>query len=182
VQRGLDELQQMRDAIDAGRAIGAPAALIAQLEGFDAARAAAAPAQALSRRAPTAPASPPPAPAAAVRPAEARPPRAEPLPPVERSDPDLERLDEIALTARSRLERREEPTIGAARDRRRARERRSDGRRGRAGDLDYSAAGSGGFRTATATAARRRGRLAFRRGPRGAPRRRASTRACSTCC
>ena len=37
VQRGLDELQQMRDAIDAGRAIGAARGLIAQLEGFEAA-------------------------------------------------------------------------------------------------------------------------------------------------
>jgi chemosensory pili system protein ChpA (sensor histidine kinase/response regulator) len=36
VQRGLDELQQMRDAIDAGRAIAPVSGLIAELEGFEA--------------------------------------------------------------------------------------------------------------------------------------------------
>ncbi len=36
MQRGLDELQQMRDAIDAGRPIGAAAGLVAQLENFEA--------------------------------------------------------------------------------------------------------------------------------------------------
>jgi chemosensory pili system protein ChpA (sensor histidine kinase/response regulator) len=35
VQRGLDELQQMRDAIDAGRAVHAAAGLVGQLESFD---------------------------------------------------------------------------------------------------------------------------------------------------
>ena len=54
VQRGLDELQQMRDTIDAGRALGAAGALIAQLEGFDATRASAP--QSSSQRAPAAPA------------------------------------------------------------------------------------------------------------------------------
>jgi chemosensory pili system protein ChpA (sensor histidine kinase/response regulator) len=39
VQRGLDELQQMRDSIDAGRAVHAAAGLIAQLESVDASRA-----------------------------------------------------------------------------------------------------------------------------------------------
>jgi chemosensory pili system protein ChpA (sensor histidine kinase/response regulator) len=103
VQRSLDELQQMRDAIDAGRAINAPLALIAALEGFDVERAeVAAPAQ--SRRATTPPpAAPPPteraaAPAAPVRPAEPpRPTRAAPLPPIELEDADLKRLAEIDL-------------------------------------------------------------------------------------
>ena len=36
VQRGLDDLQQMRDAIDAGRTPSAAPGLIGQLEGFDA--------------------------------------------------------------------------------------------------------------------------------------------------
>ena len=42
VQRGIDELQHMRDAIDTGRAISPAAGLVAQLERFDAERAAAA--------------------------------------------------------------------------------------------------------------------------------------------
>jgi chemosensory pili system protein ChpA (sensor histidine kinase/response regulator) len=36
VQRGLDELQQMRDAIDSGRAIASVSGLVAELEGFEA--------------------------------------------------------------------------------------------------------------------------------------------------
>jgi HPt (histidine-containing phosphotransfer) domain-containing protein len=55
VQRGLDELQQMRDSVDAGRAISPAAALVAELEGFDAARAEPAAAPAPSPRAPAIP-------------------------------------------------------------------------------------------------------------------------------
>ena len=87
VQRGLDELQQMRDSIDAGRAISPAAALVAELEGFDAARAEPAAAPAPSQRAPAIPATPPSAPVRA----------AEPLPPVERVDLDLAQPDEIVL-------------------------------------------------------------------------------------
>jgi chemosensory pili system protein ChpA (sensor histidine kinase/response regulator) len=35
IQRGLDDLQQMRDAIDTGRAVAAPTELVAALEGFE---------------------------------------------------------------------------------------------------------------------------------------------------
>jgi chemosensory pili system protein ChpA (sensor histidine kinase/response regulator) len=96
VQRGLDELQHMRDAIDAGRATGDAAGLIAQLESFDSQRAEAAVA-APSQRAAT-PASPPPAAAAPVRPAAAppKPPRAEPPPSVDLADA-LKQLEEIDL-------------------------------------------------------------------------------------
>ncbi|HEY3516468.1 MAG TPA: response regulator, partial [Gammaproteobacteria bacterium] len=99
VQRGLDELQQMRDGIDAGRPIGAAAALIAQLESFAAPHAAAAAPQAPSQRAPAAPASPAP----------------EPLPPVEWADPDVAQPDEIDLDMPEvSSEPREDPTIEAA--------------------------------------------------------------------
>ena len=104
VQRGLDELQHMRDAIDAGRAINAAAALIAALEGFDVERAevAAAPAPAQQVTTPPPAAQPPTqraaAPAAPVRPAEPpRTTRAASLPPIELEDADLKRLAEIDL-------------------------------------------------------------------------------------
>ena len=107
VQRGLDELQQMRDAIDAGRAIAAAAPLVAQLEGFNPAHAAAAAPHAPSQRASAAPASPPPVPATLVR-------AAEPRPPVELADRKLARPDEIELdTPDVSSEPREEPTIEA---------------------------------------------------------------------
>ena len=86
VQRGLDELQHMRDAIDAGRAIGAAAGLVAQLESFDSDRAEAATAQAPLRAA-TPPASPP----------------------VEIDDVDFARVEEIELSSASPP--LEEPTI-----------------------------------------------------------------------
>ncbi len=70
VQRGLDRLQQMRDAIDAGRGVEAAVDLVAQLEGFEAPAApvGAAPAEpavsAPTARAPVAPPAPPVEPAA----------------------------------------------------------------------------------------------------------------------
>ncbi|HXS79634.1 MAG TPA: Hpt domain-containing protein [Gammaproteobacteria bacterium] len=98
VQRGIDELQHMRDAIDAGRAISPAAGLVAQLEGFDAERAEAASAPAPTPHAAKPPASAPPAPAAPTRPSAAalKPPRAEPPPPIDLADA-LKQLDEIDL-------------------------------------------------------------------------------------
>jgi chemosensory pili system protein ChpA (sensor histidine kinase/response regulator) len=69
VQRGLDELQHMRDAIDAGRLASAASELVAELEGYaEPAAAPAAPATSATRPAPAAPASSqaPPAPPAAA--------------------------------------------------------------------------------------------------------------------
>jgi chemosensory pili system protein ChpA (sensor histidine kinase/response regulator) len=119
VQRGLDELQQMRDAIDAGRAVAAALDLVAQLEGFDAARdaEAAAVSQATS----------PPVAAAAHVPPEA-PPSAEAREPavdfgraatLDLADADLEQLENIVLgaepaDARVAAEPFEEPTIEEA--------------------------------------------------------------------
>jgi chemosensory pili system protein ChpA (sensor histidine kinase/response regulator) len=112
VQRGLDELQHMRDAIDAGRATSSAAGLIAQLESFDAERAEAAAAPAPSQRAAAPAASPPPAPTAPARPAAAtpKPPRAEP-PSVDLADA-LKQLDEIDLGSPAPPRQpREEPTV-----------------------------------------------------------------------
>ncbi len=63
VQRGLDELQHMRDAIDAGRLASAASGLVAELEGFaePAAATPAAPAAPLGPAAPAAAEAPPPA-------------------------------------------------------------------------------------------------------------------------
>ncbi|HWN38509.1 MAG TPA: chemotaxis protein CheA, partial [Gammaproteobacteria bacterium] len=99
VQRGLDELQQMRDSIDAGRAINPAAALVAQLESFDAARTEPAAAQ-------------PPAPVAPVRPVEVRPPGAVPPPPVDLTEPEVAQVDEIDL-APEQAQEHDEPTIEA---------------------------------------------------------------------
>ncbi len=87
VQRGLDELQQMRDAIDAGRGVAPVAALIAQLEGSEAPVVASAAAPA-----PVAPVAA--APVAPLSPAEpaAEAPRAAP-PPVERKSADVPAID-----------------------------------------------------------------------------------------
>lgn len=63
VQRGLDELQQMRDAIDAGRAIIAASGLVAELEGHEA------PVVAQSASAPPPPAAEVPAPSLELEPA-----------------------------------------------------------------------------------------------------------------
>jgi chemosensory pili system protein ChpA (sensor histidine kinase/response regulator) len=89
VQRGLDELQQMRDAIDAGRAISPLATgIIRQLESFDVTRAEASAAQPPSQRA----AAPPPS----QPPAAAPPARAEPSSPVDIAEA-LKQLDAIDL-------------------------------------------------------------------------------------
>ena len=99
VQRGLDELQHMRDAIDAGRTTFATSELIAQLEGFEATvvgRAEAEPDEAQAAVAPPAAASPP-----ASEP-EAQPPPAvadeEDVPAIELADADLEALESIVLS------------------------------------------------------------------------------------
>ncbi|HSC16452.1 MAG TPA: Hpt domain-containing protein, partial [Gammaproteobacteria bacterium] len=115
VQRGLDELQHMRDAIDAGRAIGAAGGLVAQLESFDADRAEAATAQAPDR-ASAPPASPPPAAAIPSRPAAASPPGGAEAPTAGFPDIDLERVEEIELSSElpQPLEEPEEPTIEEA--------------------------------------------------------------------
>ncbi len=180
VQRGLDDLQQMRDAIDAGRAPSATPGLIGQLEGFDAGRGEAAAAAPAGQRGPAATASPL---AAESRRVEAPvPPRVEPVATVDLTEADLAelaKLDEIELGPPSALavEPLEEPTIeeealdideaGVSRgsdDRRAGRGRRRCGRQAKR-RLQH----------------RRRPRL---RPPSRAPsarRRRASMRDCSTC-
>jgi len=119
VQRGIDELQHMRDAIDAGRAISPAAGLVAQLERFDAERAAAssapAPTPTPTQRAAAPPASASPPPAAPTRPAAAapKPPSAEP-PPIDLADA-LKQLDEIDLDSPPPAARPlDEPTIEEA--------------------------------------------------------------------
>jgi chemosensory pili system protein ChpA (sensor histidine kinase/response regulator) len=107
VQRGLDELQQMRDAIDAGRAVGAAAGLVAQLESFDT-DLEAAPTQVPRRAAP--PASGQAAARAAVRPAAASQPGRAAAPPPPFPDIDREPIEEIELSS----EPPEEPTIEEA--------------------------------------------------------------------
>jgi chemosensory pili system protein ChpA (sensor histidine kinase/response regulator) len=98
VQRGLDELQHMRDAIDAGRPIGAAAGLVSQLEGFDVDRAEAATAPAPQHASPL-PASPPAVAATAAQPAAAsQASSAEPRTP-DVSDVDLGRSEEIELSS-----------------------------------------------------------------------------------
>jgi len=112
VQRGLDELQHMRDAVDAGHPIAA-SALTGQLEAFDDRGAAAAPAAPpVVQSAPPAAAAPPPAP---VPPRAAEPPvRFEPT--VDLKESDLEELEEIELGEPLSLavEPPEEPTIEEA--------------------------------------------------------------------
>jgi chemosensory pili system protein ChpA (sensor histidine kinase/response regulator) len=110
VQRGLDELQQMRDAIDAGRAISAHLELIAQLESFDAGGGAAPKtdeaAEAPSRP-PAAIAAAPEAPStvpaelgrAAASGARGGQADAERVPTVDLTDADIEQLEEIELGA-----------------------------------------------------------------------------------
>jgi chemosensory pili system protein ChpA (sensor histidine kinase/response regulator) len=77
VQRCLDRLQQMRDALDAGRPVEAAADLVAQLESFEAPVAAA----------PAAPQAPPPPPAPTVTVAPRAVPPPPPMPPVAASPP-----------------------------------------------------------------------------------------------
>jgi chemosensory pili system protein ChpA (sensor histidine kinase/response regulator) len=108
VQRGLDELQQMRDAVDAGRAIGAAAGLVRQLETFDAERAEAATAQAPQRAAQ--PAGSPAAAPTPIRPAAAQQGRVEATPPVDFPDIDLGRVEQIELRSEP-AQPFEEPTI-----------------------------------------------------------------------
>jgi chemosensory pili system protein ChpA (sensor histidine kinase/response regulator) len=109
VQRGLDELQHMRDAIDAGRAIGAAAGLVAQLESFDADQrgAASAPLELELERPATPPTRPPAAAATPTRPAAAPPP------PAGLADVDFERVEEIELSSEL-PQPLEEPTIEEA--------------------------------------------------------------------
>ena len=114
IQRGLDELQQMRDAIDAGRGIGPSFELIARLESFGATDGALAPpskaAEAASAPPPTSPPAPtsppvhaaPSAPAAQIAPqapsgALEAPSAVEREPTVDLTDADLKELDEIVL-------------------------------------------------------------------------------------
>jgi chemosensory pili system protein ChpA (sensor histidine kinase/response regulator) len=81
VQRGLDELQQMRDAIDAGRGVAPATALIAQLE---------------SSEAPVVASAVAPVPAA---PPVAVPPQGQPvdMPAIDLTEADLSELEEIEL-------------------------------------------------------------------------------------
>ncbi len=102
VQRGLDELQQMRDAIDAGRAMAAPAQLIGELEGFDA-RVVEAAGSPVAVPVPPAASAPPPA-APEMEPAEV-----EPVPEVERV-PEAASPSEIVLPSEPEAAIRE-PTI-----------------------------------------------------------------------
>ncbi len=115
VQRGLDELQQMRDAIDAGRAPSPVPGLMAQLERFDAGHADVS--TAATERAAVAAASAPPAasaPAAEGRRAETpTPPPASPVATLDLTDADLAELAEIEIGRPSALagETPEDPTI-----------------------------------------------------------------------
>jgi len=83
IQRGLDELQQMRDAIDAGRPIAPNMELVGRLESFDSADAAAPPAPEVAA-ASSAP------PAQTARPAERAPPAAG-MPPAQTMAPPAAR-------------------------------------------------------------------------------------------
>ena len=96
VQRGLDELQQLRDAVDAGRAAAPATELMHQLESFDAQESAAEPPRLLAATAP--PAGLPPA---AEREPEPAPAVAEEQrePTVDLTDEDLRELDAIELGA-----------------------------------------------------------------------------------
>ncbi len=111
VQRGLDDLQQMRDAIDAGRTPSATPGLIGQLESFDAGRGAPAAAPPAAERAPAEAASPP----AAETPATEAPVLAH-VATVDLKDADFAQLGEIGLGPPSALaaEPFEEPTIEEA--------------------------------------------------------------------
>jgi chemosensory pili system protein ChpA (sensor histidine kinase/response regulator) len=114
VQRGLDELQQMRDAIDAGRAVHAAGALVGQLESFDEQGAAQAE-QAPRPPAAAAPATPPATELAPLQ-GQSAPPSAEGSASVDLEDADLAKLEEIELRSAplSIAEAPEEPTIEEA--------------------------------------------------------------------
>jgi chemosensory pili system protein ChpA (sensor histidine kinase/response regulator) len=108
VQRGLDDLQQMRDAIDAGRAIVPAAGLIEQLESFDEQRSAP---PAATPPVPVAPpalklveSAPPSEPTAESEPLSAAPElREEPLivaePSLEFGDTDVQEREQVELAA-----------------------------------------------------------------------------------
>jgi chemosensory pili system protein ChpA (sensor histidine kinase/response regulator) len=110
VQRGLDELQHMRDAVDAGRTISPATELVRQLEGFDAQTAGA------GGPAPVPPAE---APQTLEREPEADGPAVEREPTVDLTDAGLMQLDAIELVpptvapldARVAAEPIEDPTI-----------------------------------------------------------------------
>jgi len=101
VQRGLDELQQMRDAIDAGRGVAPATALIAQLEGSEAPVVASAVAPAPPAAAAIAPpvAAPAPTAPAAAAPPGVVPAQAQPvdMPALDLTEADLRQLEEIEL-------------------------------------------------------------------------------------
>jgi chemosensory pili system protein ChpA (sensor histidine kinase/response regulator) len=114
VQRGLDELQQMRDAIDSGRGIAPAAALIGQLEGFEAPVVASAAAPATAVPATVAP--------KVLEPRAAAPPELAAEPPaIDLTGADLSQLEEIVLEGppqdsviedfRSAADVIEEPTV-----------------------------------------------------------------------
>jgi chemosensory pili system protein ChpA (sensor histidine kinase/response regulator) len=114
VQRGLDELQQMRDAIDAGRAVHAAAGLVGQLEGFDEQRAAQAQ-QPPSQHVAAAPAPPP---VDELVPLQEPPPApsAEAPESVDLEDADLAKIEEIEFRPAPApvLEVPDEPTVEEA--------------------------------------------------------------------
>jgi chemosensory pili system protein ChpA (sensor histidine kinase/response regulator) len=119
LQRGLDQLHQMRDAIDTGRPIAPATALIGELERFET------PVMARPAPAPAAPAvqAPAPAPVVPTQPAEPAAPAAtdELSDTVDLTDADLRQLEEIELEApptplsldevRAAAEVYEEPTV-----------------------------------------------------------------------
>jgi chemosensory pili system protein ChpA (sensor histidine kinase/response regulator) len=102
VQRGLDELQQMRDAIDAGRTISAATGLVGQLESFE---------ETLTTAAPVPTAA---APAASTE--EPEPPPVERVESADLAGGGVERLAEIELPAPAEppVEELEDPTIEEA--------------------------------------------------------------------
>ncbi|HUQ51001.1 MAG TPA: Hpt domain-containing protein [Gammaproteobacteria bacterium] len=121
VQRGLDELQQMRDAIDAGRAVAAASELVARLEAFEAPVVAESVPPAPSTSTPVQPAVAAVAEIVAHEPPAATAPGAPPetVPIAELAGADFEQLESIELTpasvppadARAAAEVIEEPTV-----------------------------------------------------------------------
>jgi chemosensory pili system protein ChpA (sensor histidine kinase/response regulator) len=126
VQRSLDQLQQMRDVVDAGRSPTAAAALVAELERAGAARRAAEPVAAARASAPTAaapsraPTPPPKPPPAAAPPAVAAPALGDTTRALELTAANLQELESIMLPAvaetpaaapAAALERPSEPVV-----------------------------------------------------------------------
>ncbi len=210
VQRSLDELQQMRDAVAAGRAVTPAGALVGEIERAAAAPAAAAPEPAVAPPPAPASAAPPPAPAASSAPSAMEPAAPAPCrpcrPPRRRSAAVGCRAGRGAIGADRRGQRRDRAHVGGPRgariDRVALDAPRGHGR-GAAGGRSLRRAdrrgrdprGADGHRRGrSARAARRRAasrgaelpRRRSRRPPRrtaAPPRRpRASTPRCSTCC